>query len=222
MKKLLTIGAFLLAAAPLSAQNWSIGVGTGAFVFGDFVERRQRGPGSPDQPSVVNTQTLSAATRAGLAVDLERSLSDRWAIRVEGAFTRAHLALKDESDDEFSLDAGEVDVTTLTAPIVFRINPRGSLRLHLLIGPAFAIYRTVGRSNANADLAVFSGSRSAWGAAGGAGLAWQWSDRFAVEGQIVDIVTTSPFEREDFTGLSGISIPKPHNVHTTVGVRYRF
>jgi len=221
MRKLLTIGALLLATAPLSAQNWSLGIGTGAFVFGDFVERRQRGPGSPDQPSVVTTQTLSAATRAGLAVDLERSFSERWAIRVEGAFTRAPLSVRDE-DDEFSLDAGELDVTTVMAPIVFRINPRGSLRFHVLIGPAFAIYKPVGRSNASSDIAVFEGSRSAWGGAAGAGLAWQWSDRFAVEGQIVDIVTTSPFDRDDFTGLSGITIPKPHNVHTTVGVRYRF
>src|SRR6185436_8897589 len=221
MKKLLTIGALLLAAAPLSARNWSLGVETGAFVFGDFVERRQRGPGSPDQPSVVTTQTLSAATRAGLAVDLERSLSERWAIRVEGAFTRSPLSVKDP-DDDFSLDAGELDVTTVMAPIVFRVNPRGSLRFHLLIGPAFAMYRPVGRSNADETIRVFSGSRSEWGAAAGAGLAWQWSDRFALEGQVVDIVTTSPFDRDDFTGLSGITIPKPHNVHTTVGVRYRF
>lgn len=221
MKKIMTIGVFLLAAAPLSAQNWSIGVGTGAFVFGDFVERRQRGPGSPDQPSVVTTLTLSAETRAGLSVDLERSLSERWAVRVEGAFTRAPLSVKVEDDDDFSLDAGELDVTTLMVPVVFRINPRGSLRVHVLIGPAYAMYRTVGRSNAT-DIAVFSGSRTAWGGAAGAGLAWRWSDRFAVEGQIVDIVTTSPFERDDFSGLSGITFPKPHNVHTTVGVRYRF
>ncbi len=222
MKKIMTIGLLLLAAAPLSAQNWSIGVGTGAFVFGDFVERRQRGPGSPDQPSVVTTLTLSAETRAGLSVDLERSFSERWAVRVEGAFTRAPLSVKDENDDDFSLDAGELDVMTLMTPVVFRINPRGSLRLHVLIGPAFAMYRPVGRSNADANIAVFRGSRSEWGAAAGAGLGWQWSDRFAVEGQIVDIVTTSPFKREDFSGLSGITIPKPHNVHTTVGVRYRF
>lgn len=222
MKKLLTIGALLLAAAPLFAQNWSIGVGTGAFVFGDFVERRQRGPGSPDQPSVVTTLTLSAATRAGLSVDLERSLSDRWAIRAEGAFSRAPLSVKDEDDDEFSLKAGELDVTTLMVPIVFRINPRGSLRFHILFGPAFAIYRPVGRPNSDATIRVFSGSRSEWGGAAGAGLAWQWSDRFAVEGQIVDIVTTSPFDREDFSGISGVTIPKPHNVHTTVGARYRF
>lgn len=48
------------------------------------------------------------------------------------------------------------------------------------------------------------------------------SERFAVEGTLTDIVTTSPFERSDFPDVPGYTIPKPHNVHTTVGVRWKF
>jgi hypothetical protein len=53
-------------------------------------------------------------------------------------------------------------------------------------------------------------------------VAWWVSDRFAVEGNISDIVTSSPFDREDFPDVPGFDIPRPHNVHTTVGVRWRF
>ena len=222
MKKKLTIAALLLATAPLSAQNWSIGAGSGAFAFGDFVERTVRGPVNPDQPSQTTTLTLTAAVRAGLAVDLERNFSDRWGIRLEGAFTRSPLSIEDSDDDEFTIEAGDLDVTTFMVPIVFRINPRGSLRFHLLGGPAYAIYRLEGAQNADADIQVFEGSRSEWGAAAGAGAAWYLSDRFALEAEITDIITASPFHREDFSDTPSLKIPKPHNVHTNVGVRYRF
>ena len=43
-----------------------------------------------------------------------------------------------------------------------------------------------------------------------------------IEGAIADIVTTSPFDEGDTENLPGFDIPKPHNVHTTVGIRYRF
>jgi len=221
MKKKLTMAAVLLAALPLSAQSWSIGAGTGAFVFGDFVERKFRGPGSPDQPSQTVTNTLTAATRAGLAVDIQHELADRWAIRVEGAFTRAPLRIEDSGGGQ-SVSAGDLDVTTFMVPLVFRINRNGALRFHVLFGPAYAVYRPSGTPNADASIRVFEGSRSEWGGAAGFGAAWHLSDRFALEGEITDIVTASPFHREDFPNTPGLNIPKPHNVHTKVGVRYRF
>jgi opacity protein-like surface antigen len=222
MRKLLTIAALCLAAAPLSAQNWSFGAGAGAFVFGDFIERRMRGPISPDQPSVSTTVTLSAATRAGVAVDLEREFGERWALRFEGAFTSAPLSIKDSSEEGFSLEAGDLDVTTFMAPIVFQINRGGSVRFHLLAGPAYAIYKPSGRTNSDASISVFNGTRSKWGGAAGVGLGWRLSDRFALEGELTDIVTASPFHRDDFPDTPGLKIKKPHNVHTKVGVRYRF
>src|SRR5687767_10426406 len=136
MKKKLTIAALVLTfALPATAQNWSIGIGSGAFVFGDFVERKVR-PLAGDTSEGTFTQTLSAETRPGLSVDIERSLSDRWAVRLEGAFTRAPLSIKEQgSDAEFEFDAGEMDVTTFALPIVFRINRGGALRFHLMAGP---------------------------------------------------------------------------------------
>ena len=222
MKKKLTMAALLLATLPLSAQSWSIGAGTGAFVFGDFAERKMRGPGSPDQPSVTVTSKLTAATRAGLAVDIQRELADRWAIRAEAAFTRSPLSIEDSGGPQFSVSAGDLDVTTFMTPLVFRINRNGALRFHILFGPAYAVYRPSGTENADASIQVFEGSRSEWGGAAGFGAAWHLSDRFAVEGEITDIVTASPFHRDDFPDTPGLKIPKPHNVHTKVGVRYRF
>ena len=67
------------------------------------------------------------------------------------------------------------------------------------------------------------GTRGRWGAVGGGGVAWWLGPRFAIEGEADDIVTASPFRRSDFaTGLGSLKIPKTHNVHTTVGIRYRF
>lgn len=222
MKKKLTIAAALLAITlPAAAQDWSIGVHSGPFVFGDFVERRLR-PSTGQGPTGTSTLTLSAATRAGLTIDLERDLAERWAVRVEGTFTRAPLAVKDQSDDdEFALDAGEVDVATFTLPVIFRINPRGAFRAHVMGGPAYAIYRITGRPNAS-GITVLDMTRGEFGLMAGGGIAWWTSDRFAVEGNFSDVVTTSPFERGDFPDTPGWSIPKPHNVHTTVGVRWRF
>lgn len=222
MQKKLTIALFLLAAAlPATAQKWSIGVHSGPFVFGDFVERRLR-PGTGQGPTGTVIMTLSAATRPGLAVDLERELAPRWALRLEGAFTRAPLAVKEEgTDDEFTFDAGEADVATFVLPLVFRINPRGSFRFHLMGGPAYAVYRISGRPNAS-GITPLDVTRTEWGLGAGGGVAWYASEHFAVEGNLADIVTSSPFDREDFPPGTGWSIPRPHNVHTTVGVRWRF
>ena len=222
MKKKLTIAGLALALAlPAVAQNWSIGVGSGAFVFGDFVERKVRPlAGDTSEPA---TQTLSAGTRPGLSVDIERSFSERWAVRLEGTFTRAPLSIKEQgSDAEFEFDAGEMDVITFALPIVFRINRGGALRFHLMFGPAYAIYEPEGPVHQGDSISVFSEARDRWGGVAGVGADWHLSERFAIEGAISDIVTASPFERSDFPDVPGFHIPKPHNVHTTIGVRYRF
>lgn len=221
MKKKLTTAAALFAITlPLAAQNWSVGIHSGPFVFGDFVERKVRpSVGGPGGDTV--TMTLSAATRAGLAVDLQRDFSERWGVRLEGAFTRAPLSIKEEGDDALELDAGEVDVTTVMLPIVFRINPNGSFRFHLMGGPAYAMYRFEPEA-AGSGISVISRTEQEWGLALGGGVGWWISDRFAVEGNLADIVTSSPFDRADFPDVPGYSIPRPHNVHTTVGLRWRF
>lgn len=220
MKKL-TIGAFLLTLTlPLAAQSWSVGIHSGPFVFGDFVERRVRpgtGQGGADDVILI----LSAATRAGLAVDVEHELADRWALRLDGTFTRAPLSVEQAGeDDESAFDAGEVDVATFALPIVFRINPRGAFRVHLMGGPAYAIYRISGTPNVS-GISAIDATRGEFGLLAGGGVAWWLSDRFAVEGNLSDVVTTSPFDREDFPPGPGWRIPRPHNVHTTVGVRWR-
>lgn len=220
MKKKLTIGlALLLCALPATAQNWSIGVRSGAFVFGDFLERHVR-PVASDPSSGTITLTLSAATRPGLAVDLERRLADRWAVRFEGTFTRAPLSVKESTDDGATIPSGDLNVATFTLPLVFRINPNGSFRFHLFGGPAYAIY-DFETADEPGNIAVAGVTRREWGAAAGAGVTWQIRERFGIEGTISDIVTTSPFDRENLPEV-GFDVPKPHNVHTTVGIRYRF
>ena len=218
MKKL--FGAlFLLTATSVSAQQWSVGAGVGPFVFGDFVRRTVRI--GTEGGSELQTSTLSAATRAGISADLERSFGERFAIRAEATFTRAPLAITG-GGSEVEVEAGDLEVLTLTVPLVVRINPRGSLRFHIMGGPAHAAYRVTSRQNAALSIPPFRGTRSDWGLAFGGGVAWQWSERFAIEGQITDIATESPFDESDFGGLGSIDIPRSHNVHTTVGIRYRF
>ena len=223
MIRAFTVFAITLAfAMPVAAQNWSFGASTGAFVFGDFVERRVR-PVSGGESTSPTIQTLSAATRPGIVVDLERSFGERWAIRGEATFTHSPLAVKDkDGSDEFELEAGDLDVTTFAVPIVLRINRNGTFRFHILGGPAYAMYHAKGRDNADSSVTVFEGTRSEWGAMAGLGLVWKLSDRFGIEGGISDIVTSSPFHREDFPDVPGFTIPKPHNVHTKIGLRYRF
>lgn len=221
MKKKLTIPFLLLAfALPAAAQNWSIGVRSGAFVFGDFVERRLR-PASGDTGEEPVTYTLSAETRPGLAVDLERQLGERWAFRLEGTFTTSPLTFEDSSENGTDIRSGDIDVTTFTVPIVFRINPNGAFRFHLMAGPAYAMYKFEPPDRIT-PITVAERTRNEWGAMAGGGITWHVSERFGIEGSISDIVTTSPFDEGDTENLPGFDIPKPHNIHTTVGIRYRF
>jgi opacity protein-like surface antigen len=213
----------LLAVWPLSAaaQQWSAGVATGPFVFGDFVRRTMLigSEGTAEE----QTATLSAATRPGLLVDIERSFGERFAIRAEGSFTRSPLALKARTGgEEIELETGDMDVATFMLPLVVRINRGGALRFHVMGGPAYAAYRIVPQEDGAGTIRVFRGTRAEWGWAVGGGVAWQWTERFAVEGQITDISTRSPFRDEDFGGIGDFETPRTHNVHTSVGLRYRF
>ena len=64
MRKILPLALLLLLIASSShAEGWSLGVGTGPFVFGTFVERTTRV--GNDAGSATITSKLSAATRPG-------------------------------------------------------------------------------------------------------------------------------------------------------------
>jgi hypothetical protein len=217
----LSLSLFLLAASSLHAQDWSIRVASGPFLFGDFVERTltiETETGSEDQTTV-----LSAATRAGLAVDIEKAFSERFAVRLDGTFARAPLSIGGEDDnDGVEIDAGELDAFTLSLPLVFRINPRGTFRFLLLAGPAYASYRIEAEGLQGPGIRVFRGTRNVWGLAAGAGAAWHWSERFAVEAQIVDVTTSSPFQNTELASIGRTDFPRPHNLHTTLGIRVHF
>ena len=223
MKKILLVLASMVPfmTLPVTAQEWSIGGATGPFVFGKFASRRLRA--GTEQPGTEVTRVkLTAKTRPGLAADIERRFNDRFALRLEGTFTRSPLAVTQEHGDSVSLDAGHINVTTLTLPLIIQINPHGTFRFHISGGPAYAIYRIHRTFTTGAQIAPFEGSRSRFGAAGGAGIEWWWSKKFGLQGDVVDIATSSPFEKRDFVSPDSITIPRPHNVHTTIGVRYAF
>jgi hypothetical protein len=104
-------------------------------------------------------------------------------------------------------------------PLVFRINRNGAFRFHVMGGPAMAVYRSEGPA---ASDPVFEDTQNEWGVAFGGGVGWWLSDRFAIEGNLTDIITTSPFDEDDFPSSVNVEIPRPHNVHTTIGVRWAF
>ena len=217
MKKILPL--LLLCALPASAQQWSFGAGTGPFFFGDLVRRELR-IGSEEVE--IQESVLSASTRAGLTVDLERNLGDRFAVRLEGTFTRAPLGIKRGDDDAFESEAGDLDVTTFSIPIVLRLNPRGTFRFHLHGGPAYVSYRMDRDENAASNLGEFTGTRNEWGWMAGGGVGWYMSDRFAIEAQATNVNTDSPFELEEIAGPGNVELPRPNHIHGTLGIRYRF
>ena len=221
VRSALVLVAAIVTALPAVAQEWSLGVGAGPFVFGDFVER-EISIGMEGGPTTTRSLTLSAATRAGVAVDLERELGERWAVRAKGTFTSAPLSFKSGDDEGIEFDAGEIDVVTLSLPIVFRINRGGAFRFYLLAGPAFGRYDISRRRTANGP--ELESSENGWGVTVGGGVGWHLSERFAIVGELDDTVTTSPFDAEDFDpdGDERVRIERPHNIHTTVGIRYRF
>jgi len=216
-----TIALFLLTsviAVPAHAQKWSFGAGAGPFVFGDFAKETFTPIGGGGETTTVK---LTGKSDVGFTVDFERGFNDRFAIRLQGAFTDSKLQVKSSGAGGISLDAGTLDVTTITIPLVIRFNPHGTFRFHILGGPAYAMY-DIKRENTPAGVPdTFSGTRSNWGGAVGGGVEWWLSDRWALTGEIADIVTASPFHEDDFNG-SKVDIPKPQNVHTTAGIRIRF
>lgn len=215
---LLVLGA---AASSASAQQWSVGVGSGAFVFGDFVRRSLRA-GTEQPGGSVSELKLTARTRPGLAADIERTFgSGRLGLRLAGSFTETKLAVRDEGGSTIGVDAGRLDITTLMLPLVVRINPHGTFRFHLSGGPAYAMYHVRRRATGPTGISVFEGTRNRVGAMAGAGIDWWLGDRFALEGEILDIETSSPFQRSDFAGSAFVQIPRTRNVHTTVGVRWK-
>jgi len=225
MRKILPAAAVCLAIAlPTLADDWSIGVGTGPFVFGTFAERTTRLV--TESGEATSRSKLSAATRPGGTADIERGFSDRFAVRLEASWTRAPMKVKggSGSGSGVSFDAGHASITTFALPFVFTLNPHGTFRFHLEARPAYGFYEMTRRDAAGATLPLFEGTRGRWGAVAGGGVDWWLSDRFAIEGNADDVVTSSPFERSDFGGTTfgGLKIPKTHNVHTTAGIRYRF
>lgn len=202
----------LLAALPATAQSWSLGVGTGAFKFGDFAVRTIRAGNEGGGGQLTRTK-LTAATRPGLNVDVQRDFNDRFALRLQGTFTESPLTVRPEHGRGIILDAGDVDVTTLSLPLIINLNPHGRLRVHVKGGPAYAIYH-INRPGLET-------TRGRLGGMAGAGVVWWWSSRFAVEGEIIDIVTSSPLRESDLVGAGTLRIPRPQNEHATLGIRWR-
>lgn len=203
----------------LAHADWTLGVASGPFVFGTFAERTSRvingsGGGS-------TTSRLSASTRAGASVDLESEINNWLGIKAEGTWTRAPLRIKGAGGGGVTFDSGQMSVTSLALPFVLHLSRHGAFRFQLEAGPAYSRYRVSPRTGGT--VALFDGTRGRWGGEGGGSVAWWLSPRFAVEARAVDLVTASPFRREDLASPSvGVTIPKTHNVHSTLGIRYRF
>ncbi len=215
------ITTLLSVPLPLFAQQWSVSGGVGPFTFGTFAERTLRA--STGQGAVsVSTVELTAKTRAGIFGDIQRDIGDRFAVRLEGTFTRSPLAVRSRGGAGVGLDAGGIYVSTWMLPLVLKINPRGAVRFHVMAGPALATYHISRRVSPGEAIVPFEGTRARVGGAAAAGISWWFHDRFALEGQIADVVTASPFERTDFIAADLVSIPKPENIHTTVGLRWKF
>lgn len=215
--------AALSLAPPAIAQDWGIGAGTGGFLFGDLV--RIRSEVETELEELESEQVLSAATRAGGQIHLARFLGERWSIRADATFVRSPLSLETESDGDggLVLEAGDLDVTTVSLAAAFRFNGGGNLRPLIFAGPVWASYK-IRPDEATGAPPIFRGSRQEWGGVLGAGLEWWISDRFAIRAEISDIVTTSPFRKEDFASVSpgDLEINETHNIHTVAGVMWRF
>jgi hypothetical protein len=221
-KTFLALAVAAVSSTTVHGEAWSLGATTGPFIFGHFVERTQTV--NTETGSATTKSRLSAATRAGAALDLERDLNDWLAIRLEGTWTRAPLRIKSKSGNQgVTIDAGHLNLTTFVFPLVVHFNRRAALRFHVMGGPAYALYDVRRRTGGGTTLPLFEGTRARWGGAGAVGAGWWWNSRFGVEWQAQEIVTASPFRVSDVAASPrGIHIPKPRNGHTTIGIRYRF
>ena len=118
---------FALIAMPLYADDWSVGGGVGPFIFGHFVKRSVRL--GTETGGATNRTRLSAATRAGVAADVERDLNRWLALRLEASWVGSPLRIKSASGDQgTNIDAGRLNLTTLVLPLLIRINPNGAFR----------------------------------------------------------------------------------------------
>jgi len=219
-KSLLLLPLLLAVAMPAAAQRWSVGIGAGPFVFGKFATRTSAI--GAEQGGSTTTSRLSAATRPGVAADIGRDFGRWLGIQFGASWTYAPLQLKGSGTNGVTFDAGHIGVTTFSAPLVVHLN-RGSIRLHLMGGPAYALYHGYRRSSAGTSDALFTGTRGRLGGIAGGGVTWRMNDRFGIEGEISDTITASPFHVADVAPTSqGVHISRPQNVHTTVGIRYHF
>ena len=125
----------LLLTLPTYGGEWSLGAGTGPFVFGHFAERRTSIV--IEGSSATTTSKLSAATRPGGTANVERAFSNRLALRLEASWTRAPMKVKSDSGKGVAFDAGHASITTFSLPFVFTFNPHGTLRFHAGAGPAY-------------------------------------------------------------------------------------
>src|SRR5882724_7280836 len=91
MRKILPL-TLLLAAVQAHAEGWSVGLGTGPFVFGYFVERTTR-VGNDAGSGTVRSR-LSAATRPGGSADIEHDLNGWLGVRLDASWTRAPMKVK--------------------------------------------------------------------------------------------------------------------------------
>src|ERR1700739_3969309 len=99
------LSAVLLAAAlPSFAEDWSVGGGVGPFVFGKFATRTSA-VGS-ELPGSTTTSRLSAATRPGVAADIEYDFAPRIGLQFGAAWTYAPLQLKGSGSNGVIVDAG--------------------------------------------------------------------------------------------------------------------
>jgi len=223
MRKILPAALLLLSLAlPAHADDgWSLGAGVGTFVFGYFVQRTTTV--TTETGSGTTRSRLSAATRPGGSADIERDFNDVLGVRLEAAWTRAPMKIKNGGTG-VAFEAGHANITTVSLPLVVNLNRHGAFRVHLAGGPAYALYDMKATTGGGNTLSIFNGRRGRWGGVAGGGVAWWMADRFAVEGQVDDIITASPFRHSDFLTLNfgGVKLPKTHNVHTTAGIRYRF
>jgi opacity protein-like surface antigen len=222
MRRLGVFRLLVLFAFPVTAADWGIGAGSGAFLYGDFA-RFQSTVGT-ELSTVPVEEVLAADTRPGLQIHLERFVGERWSIRSDATFARSPIAIRASDDeDAVALDVGELDVLTISLAAAFRFNRGGRVRPYLYAGPVWAQF-AVRENDETGVPPIFRESRTEIGAVGGAGVEWWVSDRFAIRGEISDIVTPSPFEESDFRGIEGqhVEIPDAHNIHTLVGVTWRF
>lgn len=213
------IAALAILSTPAVAQQWSVGVATGPFVFGDLAERTVRAAGGG--PGNVSHLTLTAKIRPGIAADIERELNERFMVRLEGTFTSSPLAIE-SGNAKVGIDAGKLDVSSWTVPLMIRLNPHGTFRFHVGGGPAYAIYHIRRRAGTGGGITPFRGTRSRFGGAAAAGVEWSLSERLAIEGEVQYIRTSSPFRESDFVAPELMHIPQPQHTHTTAGVRWRF